>query len=105
MYWIIGGVVVVLIVVGLLTYSEAKSNKDAQAKAQQLEQKLTQAGLPVPASTDDIARSLGTDGGAVCQNPANALGKATLYDMIENGADFVGRRPVVFDRRLLLGRR
>jgi len=103
MYWIIGGVVVVLIVVGLLTYTAAKNNTEAKQKAQQLEQKFTQAGLPVPASTEDIARSLGTDGGAVCQNPANALGKATLNDMIDNGADFVGRRPVIFDRRLLVG--
>jgi hypothetical protein len=39
----------------------------------------------------------------VCRNPANALGKAILYDTIANGADFVGRRPVVFDRRLLVG--
>ena len=103
MYWIIGGVVVVLIVVGLLTYSAAKNNTEAKQKAQQLEQKFQQAGLPVAASAEDIARSLGTDGGAVCQNPANALGKATLYDMIQNGADFVGRRPVIFDRRLLVG--
>ena len=103
MYWIIAGVAVVLIVVGLLTYNAANNNAEAKQKAQKLEQKFTQAGLPIPASTQDIARSLGTDGGAVCQNPANALGKATLNDMIANGADFVGRRPVVFDRRILVG--
>jgi hypothetical protein len=103
MYWGIGAAVVVLIIVGLFAFSAAKNNTQAQQKAQQLEQKFTQLGLPVPASTNDIARSLGTDGGAVCANPANALGKATLNDMIDNGADFVGRRPVIIDRRILLG--
>ncbi|MFZ0040401.1 MAG: amino acid permease [Solirubrobacteraceae bacterium] len=103
MYLVIAAVAVVLVIVGLLTYSAANNNKDAQAKAQQLEQKFTQAGLPVSATTDDIARSLGTNGGAVCQNPANALGKANLNDTIANGADFAGRRPVIFDRRLLVG--
>jgi hypothetical protein len=59
--------------------------------------------LRVPEDQDIIVRSLGTDGGAVCDNPANALGKATLNDVIANGADFVGRRPVIIDRRILLG--
>lgn len=103
LYWAIGAAVVALVVVGLLTYTAAQNNTQAQQKAQQLEQKFQQAGLPVPVSTNDIARTLGTDGGAVCQNPANALGKAALNDMLTNGAAFVGRRPVVFDRRLLVG--
>ena len=46
---------------------------------------------------------LGDDGGAVCANPANALGKAILADQITNGASFVGRRPVIFDRRFVVG--
>jgi len=103
MYWAIGAAVVVPAVIGLFAFSAAKTNDDAQAKAQQLEQKLTQAGLPVPASRDQIVNSLGTDGGAVCQNPANALGKATLYDLLSNGASFVGQRPVIVDRNILLG--
>jgi hypothetical protein len=103
MYWIIGGVVVVLVIVGLVTFSTEKNNQEAQNKAKQLTQQFQKAGLPVPASLDTITRSLGTDGGAVCDNPANALGKAVLYDMLTNGADFVGRRPVIVDRRVLLG--
>ena len=39
----------------------------------------------------------------MCDNPASALGKATLIDTITNGADFVGRRPIIIDRRLLKG--
>ena len=103
MYWIIGAIVVILVIIGLVAYSSAKTNQEAQQKAQQLTQQFQKAGLPTPASQDTITRSLGTDGGAVCDNPANALGKAVFKDLLTNGADFVGRRPVIVDRRLLLG--
>ena len=103
LYWAIGAVVVALLVVGLVRYSAAKNDAEAQRKAQQLVQRFDRLGLAAPVSRNDIARSLGTDGGAVCANPANALGKATLDDMLANGASFVGHRPVIFDRRILLG--
>ena len=102
-YWIIGGVLVVLCVIGLITYSGNKETKEAQDKAQQLTQKFKDAGLRVPQDQNIFVRSLGTDGGAVCDNPASALGKAALIDTITNGADFVGRRPVIIDRRVLKG--
>jgi hypothetical protein len=103
MYWIIAAVVVILVIIGLVTWNRASTNQEAQQKAQQLSQKFEQNGLPVPADIDTITRSFGTDGGAVCDNPANALGKAALNDLITNGADFVGRRPIIIDRRILLG--
>ncbi len=103
LYWTIAGVVVVLLIVGLISWETEKSTTEAQAKAQQLSQKLRAAGLFVPANEKTITRTLGTDGGAVCDNPASALGKATLNDTISNGANFVGRRPVIIDRRALLG--
>jgi hypothetical protein len=101
-YWVIGGLILILCVIGLITYSGEKQTQEAQQKAQQLTQKLQQAGLGVP-DQDIIIRTLGNDGGNVCDNPANALGKATLVDTLVNGADFVGRRPVIVDRRILLG--
>jgi hypothetical protein len=103
MYWLIAVVVGVLMIVGLITYSGQKSSQQAQAKAQQLVTKFEQAGLPVPENLDIVVRTLGEDGGAVCDNPASALGKATLADQITNGADFVGRRPVIIDRDLVIG--
>ncbi|HSS80048.1 MAG TPA: APC family permease [Gaiellaceae bacterium] len=103
LYVIIGAVLVALVVVGLITYKVGSNNQEAQQKAQQLVQKFEQAGLPVPQNIDQVTRSLGTDGGAVCDNPANALGKAILNDELTNGADFVGRRPVRVPRRILLG--
>jgi len=103
MYWLIAVVVGVLMIAGLITYSGQKSSQQAQQKAQQLVTKYEQAGLPVPEDIDIVIRTLGDDGGAVCDNPASALGKATLADQITNGADFVGRRPVIIDRDLVVG--
>jgi hypothetical protein len=103
MYIVIAAVLVVLCVVGLILYDTAQDNQDAQAKATQLTQSFEQAGLPVPVDTDQIVATLGTDGGAVCANPANALGKATLADSLTNGASFVGRRAVIIDSRILQG--
>ena len=102
-YWAIIAVLVVLSIIGLIVYDQASDNADAQAKAAQLEAKFRQAGLPVPADHDQIVNVLGTDGGPICDNPANALGKAILNDRLTNGADFVGIRPVIVDRRALVG--
>lgn len=102
-YWIVGGVVLTLLVIGLIAYSGEKETREAQEKAQQLTQEFEQAGLPVPADQDIIVRSLGSDGGAVCENPANALGRAILNDQLTNGANFVGRRPIIADRQVVQG--
>ena len=102
LYWIIAGVLIVLCIIGLITYSGKKSDAEAQDKAQQLSQKLEAAGLPVP-DEDILIRSFGTDGGAVCDNPANALGRAILFDNLVNGASFVGRRPIIADTRVIQG--
>jgi len=103
LYWLIGVFVAVLMIVALITYSSEKSDQQAQQKAQQLVTKFEAAGLPVPEDIDILTRTLGDDGGAVCDNPASALGKATLADQITNGAAFVGRRPVIIDRDLVVG--
>jgi hypothetical protein len=102
-YWVIGGGVVVLAVIGLITYSGNKNDAEAQQKAAQLTVRLHAAGLNVPVKQDVFIRSFGTDGGAVCENPASALGKATLFDSLTNGASFVGRRGVIVDSRILKG--
>ena len=100
--WISGGVALVLVIIGLFTYNAGADDRQAQQKAQQLSQKFEHNGLFVP-DTDVLVRSLGTDGGAVCANPAKALSRATLFDLMTNGADFVGRRPIIVDREILLG--
>ena len=100
--WILGGVTVVLCVIGLFAYSGARETEQAEQKAQELTQRLEQEGLRAP-HPDILVRSLGDDGGNVCDNPANALGKATLFSLLTNGASHVGQRPVIVDRRVLQG--
>ena len=48
----------------LVSYNYNKSNDEALAKAQQLTTTLSQAGLPTPRDTTEVARVFGTDGGA-----------------------------------------
>ena len=103
LYWVIGGVLIVLCIIGLVTYSEEKETQQAQAKAQELTQKLEAAGLRTPEDPKVFVRTLGDDGGVVCDNPTKSYGKALLYDQLTNGADFVGRRPVIVDRDILRG--
>ena len=101
-YWIIIGVLVLLVIVGVVTYSSNERTDESQQLAAELTQKLDAAGLPVP-DEDILVRSFGTDGGAVCNDPANALGRALLFDNLTNGASFVGRRPVIADSRVVQG--
>jgi hypothetical protein len=100
LYWTIGAVVVILAVIGLVTYRSAENDQTAQAKAQELTVKLQAAGLTAP-HQEVLIRSFGTDGGAVCANPANALGKATMFGLLTNGASFVGQRPIIADGSIL----
>jgi hypothetical protein len=102
-YWAIGAVVVVLCVVGVITYSGQKKDQEAQQKADQLVQKFEAAGLRAPQDTDILVRSFGTDGGNLCDNPASAIGRALLFDQLTNGGSFVGRRPVIADRDVIRG--
>jgi hypothetical protein len=102
-YWILGVVLVILCIIGLLTYGAKEADAEAEQKAQELTQKFEAAGLTVPADQDIFVRSFGTDGGNVCDNPANALGRATLLDSLTNGASHVGRRAVIIDANILRG--
>jgi hypothetical protein len=102
-YWVIAVVVLLAAIIGLFAYGANQQSAAADEKAAELTQAYEQAGLTAPADTERIARSLGTDGGAVCENPASALGKATLADAMTIGGSFVGRRAVIVDPRILKG--
>ena len=99
----LGGFLLMLVVLGMITYSSNERTAEAEQKAQQLTQSLEDAGLRAPADQDVFIRTLGTDGGAVCETPGEALGKATLFSLFTNGASHVGQRPVIVDRRLIQG--
>ena len=101
--WVLGAVLLLLVVIGLITYSSNERSAEAEQKAQELTQKLEAAGLRAPVTDDVFIRTFGSDGGAVCDNPGDALGKATLFSLFTNGASHVGQRPVIVDRRLIEG--
>ena len=101
-YGVFAVAVVILLVVGLLLWESGKTSQEAEAKANQLIGQLQQFGLRAP-TQENIVRVLGTDGGAVCANPNNALTRATLAAQLVNGAGGPGARPVIADTRLLQG--
>ena len=102
-YWALGALVVVLCIIGLITYSQETETQLALAKALELTQKLEAAGLRTPDDPKVFVRTLGDDGGVVCDNPTKSYGKALFFDQLTNGADFVGRRPIIIDRDILRG--
>ena len=102
-YWCAGGLALVLVLIGLVSYRGAKQDDEANQKAEQFISVLQKAGVQRLPSTDQVARVLGTDGGSVCQDPNNALRKATLHSMISNGAAGPGMRPIITDSRLFRG--
>jgi type II secretory pathway pseudopilin PulG len=101
-YGIVGGILVVLLIVMLITYNYNKSNEEALAKAQQLITAFEEAGLRSPRDANEVARVFGTDGGAVCAAVRDgvALGIAKL-NLSVGGAFYT--RPIIADRRLATG--
>jgi hypothetical protein len=97
-------IVVIVLVIMVVAYRGHKNTQAAQAKAAQLVSAFTRAGLPAP-DTDDIARTLGTDGGAVCTTSRSDLGQAALKLGLINGASGPGIRPVTVARSVLQGER
>jgi hypothetical protein len=101
--WVIIAVIVALTVTGLILYGFHEYNEEAEAKANQLITSLKDEGLTPPSDAEAIANVLGTDGGAVCEDPGGALQKALLDAQLVNGASFVGQRPVRAKANLVRG--
>jgi hypothetical protein len=102
LYVVVAIVVGVLMVLGLILFSSAKSTADAEEKADQLIAALEEAGARTP-DRDQIVRVLGNDGGATCANPNESLSRAALLSQLANGATGPGARPVVADSRAVRG--
>lgn len=103
-YWGIGLLLLILVVIGLITYNGQKETEVAIQKANELTAKYEAAGL-TPPNKNIIIRTLGDDGGNVCDNPAESVGLALINDSLANGASHVGRRPVIADVRALQGQK
>ena len=101
-YMIVGGVLFVLLIVMLVTWNYNRSSAEATAKAQQLITAFDKAGLPAPGTAEEVARVMGTDGGAVCASVQDgvALGIAKL-NLSVGGAFYT--RAVIADKRLATG--
>jgi hypothetical protein len=95
------GVVLLLVIMEPL-FTTHSANSAAKNKAKELNSALSSAGLTT-FDVDDISRVLGTDGGAVCTDPAGALKKAEQKGLFTNGAAGPGQRPVITDENLLKG--
>lgn len=101
-YTIVGGILAVLLVVMLATWRYNRSSAEANRKAQQLIASYEQAGLRTPASTRQVARLLGTDGGAVCKLAGSKIQQGYLKTRLGVGGEFY-YRPVTVDRKVLQG--
>jgi len=102
LYVVVAIALVILLVAGVILYSSAKSTAEAEDKADQLIAALDDAGARTP-DRDQIVRVLGDDGGATCENPNDALSRATLLALLTNGSGGPGSRPVVADSRVFKG--
>ncbi|MFH8463462.1 hypothetical protein [Streptomyces sp. NPDC017991] len=101
--WLYAGALVLLVVlavVGVIQYGKVKTGTEAAEKAGELADAAVAAGYPRP-DTGTIERTLGTDGGNVCDDPAGALKSALWKTNVSNGAAFVGQRPVIGDKRAI----
>lgn len=103
-YWVAAIIGIGLTIWGVATYGAAKETERAAQKADELTAKYTAAGL-TPPNRNIIIRTLGDDGGNICENPASALGVAILNDHLTNGGSHVGRRPVISDVTSFQGER
>lgn len=101
-YIVLAVVIGALMVIGLFTYSSAKSTREAEEKADQLIAALEEAGARTP-DKDQIVRVLGDDGGATCADPNDSLSRAILLSQLANGAAGPGARPVIADSRVVQG--
>jgi hypothetical protein len=100
-YWLVGGIFGVLLIVMLAAWNYDRSSPEADAKAQELINAYEQAGLRAP-DQDQIARVLGDDGGQVCETADSDLVQGYWKLRLLHGGEFYVR-PVRLDGRIRAG--
>jgi hypothetical protein len=103
MYIVAAIVLVVLMVIGLITYRGNKSTREAEDKADQFIAALQKAGAQRIPSQEQVVGVFGNDGGAACADPTKALAKSTFFRLLSNGAAGPGERPIIADRKVVRG--
>jgi hypothetical protein len=95
--WIVLGLVfIILAIIGVGVYHSAKASSTANAKADQLIAAIEAKGLHAP-TKEQITRTLGDDGGSICDDPNSGLRRAVLNSMLVNGSGGPGTRPIIAD--------
>jgi hypothetical protein len=102
LYVVLGAAATGLAIWGVTAYRGHEATQEADAKAAQLQDGFKAAGLPTYADTRDIARTLGSDGGAVCESPER-IAQSLLKQQLSNGAGGPGQRPVTVARQTVHG--
>lgn len=100
-YWIVGGILGVLLIVMLVAWNYDRQNEEANAKADELIAAYESAGLRAP-DRDQIARTLGDDGGQVCDTADSELVQGYWKLRLGVGGEFY-TRPVRLDGRVREG--
>jgi hypothetical protein len=100
-YWLVGAIFAVLLVVMLVGWNYDRQNAEADAKAQELIAAFEAAGLPAP-DQDQIARTLGDDGGQVCETADSELVQGYWKLRLLHGGEYYVR-PVRLDGRFREG--
>jgi len=99
---IIAAALIALAVVGIVDYKQGREDRQARARAAQVAALYRANDLTVAVDRKTVIRALGTDGGAVCDNPGAALSRALQNQQLVSGGN-VGARPIRADRRVVKG--
>lgn len=103
-YWTVGGVMAVLLVVMMVTWDYHRDNAEALAKADRLISEFHAEGLATPLTAKQVAAALGDDGGTVCAATSSEAALGNLKTQIQVGGEFY-QRPIILPENTFAGMR
>ncbi|MGC4961094.1 hypothetical protein [Gordonia sp. DT101] len=101
-YWTVGAVLAVLLVVMLVSFDYDRNSPEARAKAASLISAYEANGLATPFSVDQVAQVLGDDGGTVCAAAGSEAQLGQLKTQIGVGGEFYVR-PIILKENVFEG--
>ncbi|ROZ98038.1 hypothetical protein [Gordonia sp. OPL2] len=103
-YWTVGGVLAVLLVVMMVAWDHNRDNAEAVAKADRLIAAYDANGIPTPLDARQVAEIFGDDGGTVCAAAGSETALGHLKTQIGVGGEFYVR-PIVLTENVFQGLR
>lgn len=100
-YWVALGLLILLVLIGLISFSAARETTRANEMADEFIATLQSEGLTAP-SKDQVVRVLGDDGRGLCDDPGGSLRRSISNMQLMNGAAGPGMRPTLTDAARLL---